>query len=105
MQDAEGLCVFTRDHKEPELRRPFHLTPDEREAWNVYRLARSLSRHDARGLPTLENLDLTLRELELHFKPGKRRALLQRVALIHETVSQYLLKTLNKKQEGESSGE
>lgn len=89
-QDEEGLCVFTRGHASEELRRPFQLTPGEREAWSFYKTARALSGFDSRGLPILDNLTAALDGLELHLKPGERRALLQRVAVIHNRIRREL---------------
>lgn len=86
MADPGGLCVFTREHKDPELRRPFQLSPGELLAFDLYKTARALSEFDSRGLPTLSNLDLALRESCLTLEPGERRALLQRVAVIHNTI-------------------
>ena len=97
MTDPAGLCLFTKDHSDPELRLPFQLVPGERRALEVYETARALSEFDERGLPTLSNLDTTLRELHYELEPGERRALLQRVAIIHNTIRGHELNKLSEK--------
>lgn len=87
--DPDGFCIYTRDHKNPDLRRPFQLSPEESLALDVYHTARALSDFDPRGLPTLSNLELTLRESHLTLEPGQRRALLLRVATIHNKIREH----------------
>ena len=43
MTDEEGLCIYTRDHREAWLRKPFHLQPVERAAIQIWQDAIDLS--------------------------------------------------------------
>lgn len=102
MTDPEGLCAYTRAHPVEWLRRPFQLTTEEGRALEVYKTARALSGFDARGLPTLTNLDSVLREFTFGLEPGESRALVQSLAIIHNLV---LTNELARLAEGNSGSE
>ena len=61
MTREDGKCKYTLGHPNPELERPFHLTPDEREAVAIYFEAVAFSGVDASGLPRISNIELVLK--------------------------------------------